>query len=86
MRLLLLLIVLAGAGGYFTRPDADAHWKTVAGLIEQGATDGGAISDRSGKFSDYYVATNYVFSVGGEPRLECWGAFTRFLCIRPDAG
>ncbi|HEV7691831.1 MAG TPA: hypothetical protein VGO52_13435 [Hyphomonadaceae bacterium] len=83
MRFLLLLIIIAGVAGYFTRPNADAHWKTVAALIRDGDIDGGELSKRSAKFTDYYVTTKYLFSVEAQARAECWGAFTRFLCLKP---
>ncbi len=83
MRILLLLIVAVAVAGYFTRPGADAHWKTVAALIQQGKVDGGTMASRGGAFEDFYVVTKYVFSTGGRPQVECWGAFTRFLCVEP---
>ena len=55
----------------------------VAALIRDADIDGGKLSKRSAKFTDYYVATKYVFSVEGQARAECWGAFTRFLCLKP---
>ena len=83
MRFLLFLIVAGAIAGFFTRPNADAHWGTVAVLIRDGDIDGGALAARGAKFTDYYVTTKYVFSVEGEARAECWGAFTRFLCLKP---
>jgi hypothetical protein len=83
MRLLLVLIIAAAIGGYFTRPDANAHWATVAALIKEGKVDGGAISARKALFEEFYVATKYTFSVDGKEQAECWGAFTRFLCLKP---
>jgi hypothetical protein len=83
MRFLLLLIVVGGVAGYFTRPDAAAHWNTVAVLIRDHDIDGGKESARKGVFTDYYVTTKYTFSVDGKLRAECWGAFTRFLCLGP---
>jgi hypothetical protein len=83
MRFLLLLLIIAGVAGYFTRPDAGAHWATVAGLIKEGKVDGGTLSARAGKYENFYVASRYVFSVDGKEQAECWGAFTRFLCTKP---
>jgi hypothetical protein len=83
MKFLLLLLIIGGVAGYFTRPDAGAHWTTVAGLIKEGKVDGGTLSGRKGRFENFYVASRYVFSVDGKDQAECWGAFTRFLCMKP---
>ena len=83
MRFLLLLLIVAGVAGYFTRPDANAHWGTVANLIRDGDVDGGQLSERKGRYENFYVASRYTFLVDGKERAECWGAFTRFLCLGP---
>jgi hypothetical protein len=85
MRFLLLLILIAGVAGFFTRPDANAHWATVANLIRDGDVDGGQLSERQGRYENFYVASRYTFLVGGKERAQCWGAFTRFLCLGPSA-
>jgi hypothetical protein len=87
IRFLLLLIVAAAIGGFFTRPNADAHQKTVSTLFANGNADarGVAIEARSMMVEDFYVATHSVTRTGDVDLIECWGAFTRFFCTQPPA-
>jgi hypothetical protein len=87
MRFFLLLIVILAAAGFFTRPDAAAHLKTANALFAMGKADtrGSAIDARTSKLDDFYVVTRSTIAVGDKPLLECWGAFTRFLCVQPGA-
>lgn len=86
-RFLLLLIVAAAIGGFFTRPNADAHARTAAVLFSKSMADprGAPIEARASKVEDFYVVTHSVTSAGDQELLECWGAFTRFLCLQPNA-
>jgi hypothetical protein len=95
MRTLLLLdlMVIVAVGGFLSRPDIEAHRKhrdEVLAKDERGDAIGGLIgsllSDRTDSFEDLMVATKLT-TMGGdnEPVLECWGAFTAFLCSKPTA-
>jgi hypothetical protein len=88
--MVLLLLVVAGVAGFFTRPQepkmreaADAvlsdPQNISEGLESVGATIAG---DRA--FSDYYVVTKYAVSLNGDPVVNCWGAFTQVQCHRED--
>jgi hypothetical protein len=92
LRLVLLLVVIAGVAGFFTRPDeptmraaADAVLSepqdVSQGLESLGATIAG---DRA--YNNYYVAARYVVTLDNEPVVSCWGAFTQVQCSRADAG
>ncbi|MGH6949795.1 MAG: hypothetical protein ACREH4_02920 [Vitreimonas sp.] len=90
VRLLFLLIIVAGVAGYFTRPD-EAKMRTAAeavlndpsslGQLMEGVV--GAVAGQR-QFNDYYVATKYVVNIGEDPVVECWGAFTQTRCTRTE--
>jgi hypothetical protein len=96
-RLLILLAVIGGAA-YFTNPTADAHrakanevLRTQAdaaadnfdlgGLIETGA----ASLTQQGVYQSFYVGSKYTLDAGGQPYVECYGAFTQVMCNRVGA-
>ena len=86
MRGFLVLIVILGlvaTGGYFTRPVQGLHRGVASVLMSDGMAqrpDSGA-----GKyaFDDFFVATRSTITSGDRQLLQCWGAFTRFLCTGP---
>jgi hypothetical protein len=91
LRLVLLLLIIAGVAGYFTRPDeptmrqaADAvlsdPQNITEGLESIGATVAG---DRS--YDNYYVAARYNVTLDGAPVVQCWGAFTQVQCNRVES-
>jgi hypothetical protein len=93
LRLLLLLIVMAGVAGYFTKPDEAAHQAAAQAAFEQAreaaisSLDLGAMIDitaadlaGSGLYKDYYVASSYSVTRDNEPILKCYGAFTQVRC------
>lgn len=92
---MLLILMLAGAlafGGFLTRPNEEAQRKHAdAELAKDNGSDGiGALIDtvvggltREGKFEDLLVATKYTVSSGGAVMLECYGAYSQFLCSKP---
>lgn len=82
MRILLFLVVVAAVGGFFTKPGIEAHRKVAAALFAQGRAAAGA-APRTDKLDDFYVASKYTSLSNNRPTLECWGAYTRFLCIQP---
>ncbi|HVK81774.1 MAG TPA: hypothetical protein VM915_14295 [Verrucomicrobiae bacterium] len=90
LRLVLLLLVIAGVAGYFTKPDEP----TMRAAAEQILNDPQNISEGfetigvafagSNAYSDYYVASKYVVTLGDQPLVECWGAFTQTQCKRVE--
>lgn len=88
IRLLLLLAVLAGVGGYFTRPE-EAQMRAGADAVLQdpqniSQTIEGAGAQLLGDrvYDNYYVAAKYTVSLGEDPVVECWGAFRQVKCTR----
>ncbi len=97
-RILLLLLVIAGVAGYFTKPSEAQHREAVnqtLQTIQEEAADnldlGGMLQtgiaqlSQEGTYTDYYVASKYVVEVDGRPLAECWGAFTQVRCV-PKVG
>jgi hypothetical protein len=88
LRLVLLLIVIAGVAGYFTRPDEPAMRQAADAVlndpqnISQGIESIGAsvLGDRN--FTNYYVASKYVVTLDNTAVVTCWGAFTQVQCSR----
>lgn len=90
MRLVLLLVVIAGIAAFFTRPDepklrdaADAVLSDPQNISEGLESVGAAIAGNR-VFSDYYLATRYVVTLDGNPVVNCWGAFTQVQCSRAE--
>lgn len=88
LRLVLLLIIVAAVGGYFTRPDeatmrhsADAVLSDPANL-SQGLESIGATVAGDRAYDNYYVASKYTVSLDSNPVVQCWGAFTQVKCDR----
>jgi hypothetical protein len=92
------LLVIIGVAGYFTKPDVAKHREAanailsaqadaaadnldIGGLIETGA----ASLTQNGRYEDLYVASKYTLEAGGDPYIECWGAFTQVMCNRVGA-
>jgi hypothetical protein len=90
VRLLFLLIIVAGVAGYFTRPDEPKMRTAAEAVLNDPATLGqlmegvGAAVAGQRRFDDYYVATKYVVNIGEDPVVECWGAFTQTRCTRVE--
>lgn len=92
-RSLLLLLVLAGVAGYFTKPTEAQHRDAVSATLQdlQDAAasnlDLGAMVQtelaqlsQDGTYTDYYVASRYTVSSGDRALADCWGAFTQVRC------
>ncbi|MEQ1610966.1 MAG: hypothetical protein ABL956_18680 [Hyphomonadaceae bacterium] len=82
---LLSLLAAAAAGGYFTKPSDGMHRGVATMLMQQGKVPRPDAATGRYEFSDFHVATLSRMSSGGADVLQCWGAFTRFLCIGPAA-
>ena len=95
MRLLLLLI-LAGVGAYFTVPAREAHEDAARAFLEGRAPgeaqgEGGITLDSvigyvrgmlagEGKYENFYLASKFTLDTPGAAYVECWGAFTLVQC------
>lgn len=88
MKWILLLLVIAGVAGYFTKPEeavmrerADAVLSDPQSVSEGFESLGATIAgDRA--YSNYYVAAKYSITLDGTPVVNCWGAFTQVQCSR----
>lgn len=90
MRWLLLLIVIAGVAGYFTRPSEATMREAAESVLgepqnlRQGFESIGASIAGDRLYTNYYVAAKYTVSLSGDELVSCWGAFTQVQCDRPD--
>jgi hypothetical protein len=80
---LLILLTAAGAGGYLTKPSEGMHRGVASMLMQTGKVPRPDAATGRYEFSDFHVATLSRMSSGGADILQCWGAFTRFMCIGP---
>ncbi|PZO50959.1 MAG: hypothetical protein DCF16_12200 [Alphaproteobacteria bacterium] len=90
VRLILLLLIVAGVAGYFTKPDeatmragADAVLSDP-GSISEGLESVGATIAGDRAYNDYYVAAKYDVTLDGTPVVSCWGAFQQVQCSRVE--
>jgi hypothetical protein len=90
LRLVLLLLIIAGVAGYFTRPD-EAKMRQGADAVLQNPQDlgeglqsigAGIAGDRA--YDNYYVAAKYTVSLDHDPVVQCWGYFTQVSCSRVE--
>lgn len=90
LRIVLLLIILAGVGGYFTRPDEPAMRQAADAVlndpqdISEGFESLGAAVAGDRTYDNYYVASKYTVTLGDDPVVTCWGAFTQVRCSRAE--
>lgn len=91
LRLILLLIIIAGVAGFFTRPD-EAAMREAADVVlnePQNVSEGlesiGAAIAGDRAYDNYYVAARYTVALDGDPVVQCWGAFTQVKCDRVQA-
>ena len=92
LRIVLLLLVIAGVAGYFTRPDEAAMRDGADAVlsdpqsITQGLENIGAsvVGDR--QYDNFFVASRYTVSLDAEPVVQCWGAFHQVKCDRVESG
>ena len=90
LRLVLLLVVVAGVAGYFTRPD-EPTMREAANVVlndpqtlTQGLEGLGATLAGERAYNNYYVAAKYDVRLDDRALVECWGAFTQVQCTRPE--
>ena len=99
MRLLLLLI-LASVGAYFTVPTREVHEAAASAYLEQNAEEPplaqfsldsvvdfvtGMIAGQ-GRYETFYVFSRYALDLPGAAYLECYGAYTIVQCVERGGG
>lgn len=82
----LFLLLIAGAGAYITRPVEGLHRGVASELMKQGKVERPDQAMGRYEFDDFYVLTLSRMSSGDRDVLQCWGLFTRFLCVGPAGG
>lgn len=91
LRIVLLLLIIAGVAGYFTRPEEPAMRDAADAVlsdpqnITQGLEGLGATIAGDRVYSNYYVAAKYAVTLDGRALVDCWGAFTQVQCTRAEA-
>jgi len=80
---LLVLLGAIGAGGYYTRPTQGLHRGVATELMKEGKVERPDKATGRYAFEDFYVVTLSRMSSGDKDVLQCWGLFTRFLCVGP---
>lgn len=83
MRVFIVLVVilgLIGAGAYVTRPTHGLHRGVASELMLEGKVARPDAATGKWAFDDFYVVTRSTMTSDGRDVLQCWGAFTRFLC------
>jgi len=83
---LLFLLLIAAAGAYVTRPGEGMHRGVASELMKQGKVERPDETTGRYAFEDFYVVTLSRMSTDDRDVLQCWGVFTRFLCIGPAGG
>ncbi|MBS0384657.1 MAG: hypothetical protein JSS00_04835 [Proteobacteria bacterium] len=88
MKWLIMLIIVAGIAGYFTRPD-EAKMREAAnavlshpGNLSQGVESVGASLAGERSYDNYYVGARYRVILNNDPVVTCYGAFTQVQCSR----
>lgn len=76
----LFLVFLAAMAAYMTRPGEAQHRDVARALSETGRMTP-ELSDSRRLFDDFFVLTRSRILAGGRVQLDCWGAYTRFLCM-----
>jgi hypothetical protein len=99
-RILIVLILIAGVAGYFTKP-AEAELRsaaehTLAAQRDEAVSNmdlGGMISSGAasvfgeGHFDDWLVMTHYSQTLNAKPYVDCYGAFKQTQCtLAPHGG
>ena len=83
---LVFLLLVAGAGAYVTRPGEGWHRGVASELMKQGKAERPDATAGHYEFDDYFLVTFSAMSSGERQLLQCWGAFSRFLCVGPAGG
>lgn len=83
---LLFLLLIGAAGAYITRPQEGLHRGVASELMRQGKVERPDEATGRYDFEDFYIVTLSRMSAGDRDVLQCWGMFTRFLCVGPAGG
>jgi len=99
---LLLLLILAGVGAYFTVPAREAHEDAARAFLEgrepgEAKGEGGVTLDSvigyvkgmlagEGRYENFYLASKFTLDTPGASYVECWGAFTLVQCQEVTPG
>lgn len=88
MKWIVLLLIIAGVAGYFTKPEEAAMREAADAVLSdpQNVSEGfeslGATIAGDRTYSNYYVAAKYGVTLDGQAVVTCWGAFTQVQCNR----
>lgn len=88
IRLLVLLVIVGGVAGFFTRPEEAAMREKADAVlsdpqdISQGLESIGATVAGNRTYNNFYVASQYIVTLDNQPIVQCWGAFTQVKCDR----
>lgn len=91
IRIVVLLLIIAGIAGYFTRPGEPVMREAADAVladpqnISQGLETVGAALAGNRLYNNYYVASKYTVTLDNRVLVECWGAFQQVQCNRPTA-
>lgn len=77
---LLVLMGLAGAGAWYTRPSHGLHRGVASLLMAEGRVARPERAPGAWAYDDFLVATRSTMTSADRELLECWGFFTRFFC------
>lgn len=77
---LLVILGLAGAGAWYTRPSHGLHRGVATTLMAEGRIARPDSVPGGWAFDDFVVATRSTMRDGDRELMQCWGFFTRFLC------
>jgi len=83
MRVFLFLVVVAFATAFFTKPGQGLHQGVATELIKEGKVGTVDASTRATAFGDFFFVTKSETWLNDKRMIQCWGAFTRFLCFGP---
>jgi len=88
LRVVLLLVVIAGVAAFFTRPDEPKMREQAEAVlsdpqnISQSLESLGATLAGTRSYDNYYLASRYTISLDNRAVVSCWGAFTQVQCSR----
>jgi hypothetical protein len=80
---LLVILGLAAAAAYATRPNQGYHRGVASSMMEQGIVARPENAPGNYAFEDFIVLTRSTMKTGDRQLLQCWGAFTRLVCTGP---
>ena len=88
MKWIVLLLIIAGVAGYFTKPAESVMRESADAVlsdpqdVSQGFESVATTLAGDRAYSNYYVAAKYNVTLDGQPVVTCWGAFTQVQCDR----